>query len=1417
MLSKNNSDLLSQKMEPRKQRFTIKRLTVGVASVLVSTLFMVQGGDSTAKADVNETTKEGETVEQDSSLTQNEVVLNASTSTNSNTEEVSTLNTNEANTSVTNSEVAQTNEVVQTGDGESTNTNEVANTSTNEQVNSTPVNIEQNETANVEQNVTADTESNTSVATTEQDATTETTSAPIASNSSFRAVPNSNEVQVYSKSSEYIYSKDKTVQVTSVAGYVQKDKHTSTSEVIRWVVKYKPTVVSGKATSAPMGLRITSNNSYTLPSSITVNGQTVNKNADSNPDDALYYSPSVKANIGVENTIEFKIVSKERLKSVGLNFDFATSFLPNDKQIIDPSNQQYANLRNVIVATSKLDEKAYDQYLQEVEAPADKVETSEIPYTTEYQADQTLEAGVKNVAQAGVVGQQTITTTYTIENGKVVEHVGDPVVTKEPVTEIVKVGTKPKVETSKIPFETIYRGDETKDAKTESVSNAGQVGEITKTTTYTLNTQTGDVTANEPTTTETIKKIDRVIVIGTKPTVEETNIPFKIVEQLDDTMSPDDPEVIVTAGKEGKKVVTTTYTVDPTTGKVSETTTEEVTAPVDQVVKRGIGQNQPIAYQVIYRADETKTAGEKTVSVKGQTGLRHPDGTVITPAVDEIVLVGVKPSVTEEVLAYTTRYEDDETMKATDAPIVLVAGKDGKKVTTITYTLDEKTGEVSANDPQVAVTDPVEEVIKRGVGQDQTIAYQVIYRADETKTAGEKTVSVKGQNGLRHPDGTVTTPAVDEIVLVGVKPSVTEEVLAYTTRYEDDETMKATDAPIVLVAGKDGKKVTTITYTLDEKTGEVSANDPQVAVTDPVEEVIKRGVGQDQIIAYQVIYRADETKTAGEKTVSVKGQNGLRHPNGTVTTPAVDEIVLVGVKPSVTEEVLAYTTRYEDDETMKATDAPIVLVAGKDGKKVTTITYTLDEKTGEVSANDPQVAVTDPVEEVIKRGVGQDQMIAYQVIYRADETKTAGEKTVSVKGQNGVRHPNGTVTTPAVDEIVLVGVKPSVTEEVLAYTTRYEDDQTMKITDAPVVLVAGKDGKKMTTITYTLDEKTGEVSATTPQVAVTDPVEEVIKRGIGQDKMIDYQVIYRADITKPLGTKEISVKGQTGILHPNGTVTKAAVDEVVLVGIKPNVVEVAVPYHVVTVEDAKMLKTDPMEVLVVGKDGRAITTTNYVLDEKTGLVSVANVDKELIPAVDQQIKVGVGQEEEIPYETRYVADETLEKGIKLIKVAGQMGIRHPNGTVTKEPVTELIAVGTMPTVVEEPLSFETIYQDDPTMPVGTFCVITSGKEGLKRLVTTYEVDELTGELIETTTEEIVEPVAEVIAKGTKVEEKVVQAEPVAVQPKEAMPQKEQVVTKAPELPQLGDSQDVTAALLGSLGILSALGLAAFGKKRKENN
>lgn len=44
MLSKNNKKLQAQKMEPKQQRFAIKKFTVGVASVLVGTTFAMYSG-----------------------------------------------------------------------------------------------------------------------------------------------------------------------------------------------------------------------------------------------------------------------------------------------------------------------------------------------------------------------------------------------------------------------------------------------------------------------------------------------------------------------------------------------------------------------------------------------------------------------------------------------------------------------------------------------------------------------------------------------------------------------------------------------------------------------------------------------------------------------------------------------------------------------------------------------------------------------------------------------------------------------------------------------------------------------------------------------------------------------------------------------------------------------------------------------------------------------------------------------------------------------------------------------------------------------------------------------------------------------------------------------------------------------------
>lgn len=61
MLSKNNKKLQAQKMEPKQQRFAIKKFTVGVASVLVGTTFALYSGVGSVSA--NETATQEATAE----------------------------------------------------------------------------------------------------------------------------------------------------------------------------------------------------------------------------------------------------------------------------------------------------------------------------------------------------------------------------------------------------------------------------------------------------------------------------------------------------------------------------------------------------------------------------------------------------------------------------------------------------------------------------------------------------------------------------------------------------------------------------------------------------------------------------------------------------------------------------------------------------------------------------------------------------------------------------------------------------------------------------------------------------------------------------------------------------------------------------------------------------------------------------------------------------------------------------------------------------------------------------------------------------------------------------------------------------------------------------------------------------------
>ena len=144
-------------------------------------------------------------------------------------------------------------------------------------------------------------------------------------------------------------------------------------------------------------------------------------------------------------------------------------------------------------------------------APADKVTTKEVPFKTVYQADSSMEAGTKKTVKNGENGIDTTTTKYNID-GSIKST--STTHSKKAVDQIVAVGTKQTVKVETISYKTVKKDDSTLAKGTTKVITAGENGSRTTTTTYDLDTETGEVTANEQVTT--VDPVDEVIAVGTR-------------------------------------------------------------------------------------------------------------------------------------------------------------------------------------------------------------------------------------------------------------------------------------------------------------------------------------------------------------------------------------------------------------------------------------------------------------------------------------------------------------------------------------------------------------------------------------------------------------------------------------------------------------------------------------------------------------------------------------------------------------------------------------------------------------------------------------------------------------------------------------------------------------------------------------
>lgn len=289
------------------------------------------------------------------------------------------------------------------------------------------------------------------------------------------------------------------------------------------------------------------------------------------------------------------------------------------------------------------------------------VETTEIiDITTKYIQDPDLDYGKTVIDNPGSEGKIVTTTTYTLneQDGTTTEN--QPTVQKtEMVQKVVRVGVKPKVEETPIPFPTRYERDDSVPNGQEVETVKGVDGKTVKKTTYTMNPDTGVVKPNEP-TTETTDPVTRVVKRGTQPTETVTPIPSPKRYEKDPEKEKGQPNQEV-PGKPGTSTTTTTYEVDPKTGKV----TEKVGDPV-----------------------------------------------VVEPT-ETVVKVPAKDKVVTEKIPVVTEYEDDPTLEpGTEKEVT--PGQPGEKTTTTTYTVDGKTGDITETTTTQITKEMVKRMVKRG-------------------------------------------------------------------------------------------------------------------------------------------------------------------------------------------------------------------------------------------------------------------------------------------------------------------------------------------------------------------------------------------------------------------------------------------------------------------------------------------------------------------------------------------------------------------------------------------------------------------------------------------------------------------------------------------------------------------------------
>ena len=264
------------------------------------------------------------------------------------------------------------------------------------------------------------------------------------------------------------------------------------------------------------------------------------------------------------------------------------------------------------------------------------------------------------------------------------------------------------------------------------------------------------------------------------------------------------------------------------------------------------------------------------------------------------------------------------------------------------------------------------------------------------------------------------------------------------------------------------------------------------------------------------------------------------------------------VEPKVVTEVIEPTVTYTGDKT-KPVGSENVTEAGARGSQVTTTTYTVNEKTGEVIPHVGEPVITKAGTTVVK--VGAQDKVTY---------KKQGNDVVKVTTSYEVDSKTGKLTEKTTESVhAKDGAKDKVVTEVIEPTVTYTGDKTKPV-GSENVTEAGARGSKVTTTTYTVNEKTGEVIPHVGEPVITKAGTTVVKVG-AQDR-----VTYKKqgnDVVKVTTSYEVDSK--------TGKLTEKTTESV----------------------HAKDGAKDGTSLITIDGDGIYSKSTVHSVDEKTGVVT----------------------------------------------------------------------------------------------------------------------------------------------------------------------------------------------------------------------